>query len=85
MKRSIKVHSVRSSGLDGPASIPSHRSNKSPARDLEFFQDSRPSRRHNVSVERLKLARRTGDLFPFGVNFAHFVRAKDYEAARLRA
>jgi len=78
MKRSIKERSVRSSGLDGPAGIPSHRSNNSPARDLEMIQDSRPSRRRNVAVERLKLARRTGDLDPFSSNFAHFVRAKDY-------
>jgi hypothetical protein len=85
MSRSIKKHSVRSSRLDWSPSTTSHRSNKSRARDRQRSQDNRPSRRRNVPVERLKLARRTGDLFPFGVNFAHFVRAKDYEAARLRA
>jgi hypothetical protein len=85
MSRSIKSNSVCSSRLDWCPSTTSHRSNKSPARDRQRSQDNRPSRRRNVPVERLKLARRTGDLFPFGVNFAHFVRAKDYEAARLRA
>jgi hypothetical protein len=79
MSRSIKKHSVRSSRLGWSPSTPSHRSNKSPIHGLQRLHDSRPSRRRNVPVERLKIACRTADLSPFGVDFAHFVRAKDWQ------